>query len=440
MPSPARLAAFEILGAVNRGARDLSAALAAARRTLSDPRDQALAAEIATGALRWQGAIDFLLAHYARRPLARLDPPVRDLLRAGVYQLLFLDRVPPHAVVHDAVEMARRAGKRSAAGLVNAVLRAIEREKDRLPWPADPGLADDRSARLAFLSVARSHPAWLVERWMDREGYANAEAWTRFNNEPAPITLRVNTLAASVDEVRADLERLGVMVEPAQYAPTALVVRHGHPLATPLADTGRFFVQDEASQLVAAMAGARPGERVLDACASPGGKTTALAACMEDRGLLAAVDVRPRRVALLRQTVRASRAHVVRVVRADVRQPLPFAPGFDLALLDAPCSGLGTLRRDPDIRWRRTAEQLAPMAESQFAMLGQVAAGVRPGGLCHLLERAGGERPGRGPVSRGPPGLCGRGSPAARPADSSGRGRGAGPRRTPPNAPMAARS
>jgi 16S rRNA (cytosine967-C5)-methyltransferase len=128
------------------------------------------------------------------------------------------------------------------------------------------------------------------------------------------------------------------------------------------------------------MAGARPGERVLDACASPGGKTTALAACMEDRGLLAAVDVRPRRVALLRQTVRASRAHVVRVVRADVRQPLPFAPGFDLALLDAPCSGLGTLRRDPDIRWRRTAEQLAPMAESQFAMLGQVAAGVRPGG------------------------------------------------------------
>ena len=380
MMSAARWAAFETLRAVNAGARDLPAALVAARARLDDPRDQALAAEIATGVLRWRAALDHLVAHFAGRPLARLDPPIVDVLRVGAYQLLHLDRVPASAAINDAVDMAKRAGKRSAAGLVNAVLRAIDRARGALPLPPDPGPDGPRAAQLDYLAVTLSHPRWLVERWLDREGFANAAAHATFDNTPARLTLRVNTLATSPLDLTRELAAHGVEVEPARFAPFGLVVRRGNPLATPVAGTGRFVVQDEASQLVAAMVGARAGERVLDACASPGGKTTAMAAAMRDEGLVVAVDVRPRRIGLLRRGVAASGARAVRVVRADVTRALPFAARFDRALLDAPCSGLGTLRRDPEIRWRRTPADLVRLAGAQLAMLDQVAAALLPGG------------------------------------------------------------
>ena len=389
MIAPARAAAYEVLRAVNAPSRstqssggatplDLPSALGSARRGLSDERDRALAGEIATGTLRWQGAFDHLIVEYAGRPLGRLDPEIADILRMGMFQLLHLTRVPASAIVDDAVQLAKRAGKRSAAPLVNAVLRRVSRERDHLPLPA----RDERTrdAAVAYLAKTLSHPQWLVERWLDRVGFADAERWCRFNNSPAALTVRANLLRTTREQLAEDLAAHDVVSRAARFAPDALVIESGNPLATPLAASGAFFVQDEASQLVALMSGVRPGERVLDACASPGGKTTAMAAAMADDGLIAAADVRPRRVRLLAEAVRRSGASIIHVVHADAAAPAPFREPFDCVLLDAPCSGLGTVRRDPDIKWRRREEDLTRSAEMQTRMLAALADVVRPGG------------------------------------------------------------
>ena len=381
MISPARLAAYDVLRAVNSGRSDLPTALARVRPRLADERDRALAAEIATGTLRWQGAFDLVIAAFAARPVAKLDPEVVDVLRMTAFQLLHLDRIPASAAVNDAVNLVSKAGKRSASGLVNAVLRRISRERNRLPLPPEPPASGrDEVADIAYLSGALSHPEWIVRRWLDRYGFAAVRAWAMFNNRPAALSLRVNTLKTSREALSILLARCGVATEPARFAPDALVVREGNPLLTPIAGDGLFIVQDEASQLVALVAAAAPGERVLDACASPGGKTTAMAAAMGNEGLIVATDVRGRRVDLLSRAVKAAGATCVRVVQADAAGVLPFAARFDCVLLDAPCSGLGTLRRDPEIRWRRTEASLEPLARTQVSLLERAADVLRPGG------------------------------------------------------------
>ncbi len=373
MIAPARLAAYETLRAVSSARADLPNALARARTKLTDERDRALAGEIATGTLRWRATFDHVIANFAKRPASKLDPEVLDILRITAFQLLHLDRVPASAAVNDAVDLTRKAGKKSAAPLVNAVLRRISRERDRLPLPA-------REHPLDYLAVTLSHPRWLVERWMARYGFDAAEAWARFDNDPAALTLRANTLRTTRDDVAAKLAEAGVATEPTRYAPDGLVARAGNPLLTPLANEGLFTVQDEASQLVALFAAARAGERVLDLCASPGGKTTAMAAAMGDEGFVVACDVRARRIDLLARAVHASGARCIRIVQADAAAPLPFRRQFDRLLLDAPCSGLGTLRRDPDIRWRRTEQDLPILASAQLAMIERAAAVVGAGG------------------------------------------------------------
>src|SRR5262245_21418977 len=372
MIAPARLAAYEAALAVGRGRADLPSSLARARERLRDERDRALAGEIATGAVRWQNAADHIVHAFSGRPSAKLDAEVLAILRISIFQLLHLDRVPASAVVDDAVQLTKKAGKSSAAGFVNALLRRVSRERERLPLPSAPPLD--------FLSITLSHPAWLVERWLARHGAGHAERWARFDNTPASLTLRVNTLVTTRDALARDLEAVDVLTETARFAPDALVVTEGNPLLTSLAGTGAFVVQDEASQLVGAFAAAAPGERILDACASPGGKTTQMAAAMRDAGTIVAADVRGRRLALRTRAVTASGARWIRVVQADARGAPPYRASFDAVLIDAPCSGLGTIRRDPDVRWRRTESDLAPLAAAQREMLERLAAIVRPGG------------------------------------------------------------
>ena len=380
MISPARAAAFKILRALSDGHADLPTAIAAARAGLTDERDRALAAEIATGVQRWRAALDHVIVACSKRDLDRLDPEVADILRLSAYQLLHLTRVPASAVVDDAVNLTRRAAKKSAAGFVNAVLRAVSRGRRSLPLPVRPSGAGDREAALDYLSITLSHPRWLAARWLDRFGFDAAEAWMRFDNAAAPVTLRANRLAVSIPDLIERLHADDVAVRPGRFAPDALIVESGHPLRGADAAAGLFLVQDEASQLIALLAGERPGDLVLDTCAAPGGKTTALAAAMANRGRLVACDIRPRRLNLLRRTVTASGASNVSLVRANFLQPVPFRAAFDCVLVDAPCSGLGTLRRDPDIRWRRREGDLAALAAAQLTMLGHAARAVAPGG------------------------------------------------------------
>lgn len=378
MISPARAAAYEILRRVNGSLTDLPAALARARTDLKDERDRALAGEIATGTLRWQAAFDHTIAAFAARPVSRLDPEVVDILRMTMFQLLHLTRVPPSAAVDEAVNLAKKAGKRSAAPLVNAILRRVSRERDALPLP--PRDANARQGSLAYLTTTLSHPGWLVARWLDRHGFDATERWCEFNNASAALTLRANRLKTTRDALADALQHYAVVTRPARFAPDALIVESGNPLRTPLARTGAFVVQDEASQVVTFMTGVRRDERVLDACASPGGKTTAMAAAMGDDGLIVAMDVRPRRVRLLAETVRRSGARSIRVMQADASASAPFATQFDCVLVDAPCSGLGTLRRDPDIKWRRQEQDLRHSADAQMRLLNVLSRSVRPGG------------------------------------------------------------
>lgn len=378
MIAPARVAAYEILRRVSNGRADLPGAIAGVRPSLPDERDRALATDIATGAVRWRGALDFLIASAATRPIARLDGEVVDILRLSLYQLLHLTRVPASAVVDDGVQLTKKAGKKSASGFVNAVLRGISRSRQHLPLPRRPDDGSHRDAALDYLSITLSHPRWLAERWFDRVGFERTEAWMRFNNEPAPLTLRTNPLRTTRADLLEHLVALGVQAHAARFAPDGIVVDAGN--LQDEAARGEFVVQDEASQLVALLAGQEPGPLVLDTCASPGGKATAIAMTLDVGARLVACDVRQKRMALLRRTVAASGALNIRLVQADATRPLPFSRPFSTVIVDAPCSGLGTLRRDPDIRWTRGPESLAALASAQQRLLVNAAAVVEPGG------------------------------------------------------------
>ncbi len=232
-------------------------------------------------------------------------------------------------------------------------------------------------AALDYLSITLSHPRWLATRWYDRLGFEAAEAWMIFNNAPAPLTLRVNRLRTTPSALIERLAADDIRVRRGAFAPDALIVEEGSPLRVVRDD---LLVQDEASQLVALLADPTPGSRVLDTCASPGGKTAAMAATLGATGVLVACDVRERRMDLLRRTLAQAGAGRVRLVQADALRTLPFSTTFDLVLVDAPCSGLGTLRRDPDIRWRRREEDIPNLAAAELTMLKRAADMVAPGG------------------------------------------------------------
>ena len=377
MTAPARRAALQALVAIDADRADLPSALATSRSSLTDDRDRALTATIVTGTLRWQRTLDHLVEHFAKRPLTKIDPQILAVLRLSLFQLLHLDRVPAAAIVDDAVSLTRAARKSSASGFVNAVLRSMLRQQHRLPLPTRPADPDDRPAALAYLGITFSHPEWLVSRWLDRYGFDRVEAWVQFNNDAAPLTIRVNTLKVTREQLQGVLAHHDVETSLTRYAPDGLMVTTGNPLRTE--EDELFFVQDEASQLVPLAMDAQPDERILDLCASPGGKTVAMSAAMHDSGTLIASDVRTARIRLLRDTVARSGARHAHIVHIPLQGPLPFN-AFDRVLVDAPCSGLGTIRRDPDIRWRRAESDLPRLAEQQVDLLMRAANVVRPGG------------------------------------------------------------
>jgi 16S rRNA (cytosine967-C5)-methyltransferase len=368
MIAPARRAAMDALGHIDDGALDLGEAVARARQPLHDERDRGLLLELVAGTLRMRRAIDYQLALRVNRPLEKLDQAVLRVLRLSGFQLIYLSRLPASAIINDAVELTRRAGKTSAAGLANAVLRALSRDRAHLTWPDD-------------LSIVHSHPRWLVDRWIARYGASATGDWLRFNNRPAALCLAVNRTLTTREDLAAELAQAGVKTAPTSHAAHGLQVLEGHPLGLDAFSGGRFIVQDEASQLIAELVTARPGQRILDLCASPGGKTVALSAAAGAQGSIVACDVRPHRVRLLNRTLARCRIANATVVHVSEDGPLPFRDAaFDVVLIDAPCSGLGTVRRDPDIRWRRTADDLARFAAAQRRLLSRAAALATPGG------------------------------------------------------------
>ncbi|HAR98032.1 MAG TPA: 16S rRNA (cytosine(967)-C(5))-methyltransferase RsmB [Syntrophus sp. (in: bacteria)] len=356
-------------------------------RLLEDPRDRGLATRLVYDTLRMQGRLDWILRQICRGRLADLEPVTRAILRTALYQLEFADRIPAFAAVDAAVELAKARVPERAA-LVNAVLRSALRKRDAIRWP-DP--VRDPAGHIA---ATASHPLWLVRRWLAVYGPGETAALCRADNETPPCTLRVNRLRITPAAGREALAAAGLACEPTPFSPDGLAVAGA---AASLSETAPFregglHIQDEASQLVAPLVDPRPGETLLDLCAGSGGKTTHLAALLENSGEILAVDIHPRKLADLETLARRLGATPIRTWAGDAEADLgeAFHARFDRVLVDAPCSGTGTLRRNPEIKWRLQPRDLGPLVRRQRRILDAAAAYPRRGGLlvyatCALL-------------------------------------------------------
>jgi len=362
--TPARRVAFAVVRRVFEQGAYADRALHGEARGL-DARERALAMQLAFGTVQRRLTLDYLIEALAR-PVADLDARTLAALRLGLYQLAFLDGLAPHAVVGESVELAK--GSSGGHKLVNAVLRRATRELPALP-------ADDTPAGAA---IAHSYPPWLVELWWERFGPDETRALLRAGNEPGELALRANTLVTTRDELAAALP---VASRPAgDELPEGLVVEgrfdaHAHELWR----RGAYVAQSRASMLVARALDPQPGERVLDLCAAPGGKTTHLAALMRDEGEIVAVERHAGRAEALRRTCERTRAQQVAVTVGDAARFTADEP-FDRVLVDPPCSGLGTLQGHPDLRWRSSPEAIERLARTQRAILRAGVAALRPGG------------------------------------------------------------
>ena len=336
-----------------------------------DARDRAFLRELVYGVLRRRSRLDFVFGRFLNKP--NVAPPVREALRLGAYQLLFMDRVPAHGAVDGAVSLLDRKNTDWARGLVNAVLRKVAAREVEPPEDIED-----------YLAVWESHPRWLVRRWLRALGDVEARRRCLANNEEAPVVFRVNTRSSDARSLAAELAGEGVATRPGCADPDCLVFLPGESArGARFSDTaaygeGKFIVMDESSSLVSRFAGAAPGESVLDACAAPGGKTACLVWAAGDGGCVVAGEASPRRLALLQRNCVRIRADA-RLLRMDAVRP-PFHRAFDLVLVDAPCSGLGVFRRHPDARWRLQERDLASQAKRQKALLRGAARAVRPGG------------------------------------------------------------
>jgi 16S rRNA (cytosine967-C5)-methyltransferase len=374
--SPARRAAFEVLRRVEEEGAFAAPLLANLPASLST-EDRGLAYELTLGVLRRQFWLDRAIEHFAGRGAGKLDAPVRRALRMGLFQLRFLGRVPAHAAVNESVNAAHAGGFRSAAPFINAVLRRATREPDF--DPAD-GIVDP----LERIAVSTSHPPKLVRRWAAAFGQEEAAAFAAANNDSAPASFRVNTLKADAEAVVAGLRAEGLTVTPSRVAPGGWRLEGGAGASTALrelAGRGLVYMQDEASQLVAHVVGASAGERVLDVCAAPGSKATHVAALAGGGARVVAGDLYEHRLRVVSESCARLGAEGVGLVAYNAEGALPFADeSFDRVLVDAPCTGTGTLRHNPEIRWRLSNESLRELPAVQSRILSEAARVVRHGG------------------------------------------------------------
>jgi len=375
----ARAVALDVLLSVERDQKTADEALDHwVRQRALDARDRALALELAYGVLRHRTTLDWRLDHVATKSMAKLPVRVRMALRLGAYQLLHLEKIPPSAAVNESVALIKAGSPGHWPGFVNAVLRALIRTPAP-PWP------DHAADPVRSLSVRHACPAWLAERWIARFGLQAAEALCRATTEIPPLTIRVNTLRISRDALAARFRELGHEVRPTRISPVGLILDKRGPITElPWFHEGAFYVEDEAAQLVAPILDPQPGESVLDACSAPGGKTTHLAALMRNSGEIIAADSSAARLGLVEDNCRRLGIDIVRPIRADATVSLPRSlheRRFDRILVDAPCSGLGVLRRHPDGKWRKEAESLTQHQQRQRRLLDETCRLLRPGGV-----------------------------------------------------------
>lgn len=374
MPDNARKNALMILNRLNSEQETLDNLVE--NVVMADRRDRALFNALVYGVLRWRAKLDWIIAHFSKTPPDKIDPQILNILRLGLFQILYLDRVPDSAAVNTAVEMAKPIAAIWTVRFVNGLLRnAIRHHKD-VVYP------DIDKNPIAALSVNKSFPEWLIRRWVERFGVEETETLCDAMNAVAPLTLRVNTLKtnreALIAAVRDDVEN----AEITPYSPTGIFC---HNLKKPISEmtafeNGWFQVQDEAAQLAVYLLDPRPGEKILDACAGLGGKTGTIAQLMNDHGMIAASDKDARKLSRLDAEMTRLGISIVKTSVRDLEKTPSLTEQFDRVLLDAPCSGLGVMRRNPDIKWAISKKNIKRYAQKQQVLLENAAGLVRAGG------------------------------------------------------------
>ncbi|MBZ4652766.1 MAG: rRNA ((967)-C(5))-methyltransferase [Peptococcaceae bacterium] len=337
--------------------------------------DRAFVTELVYGTIKYQARLDWFI-HQLVKKAGKLETGPRLLLRLAFYQLNHMDRVPPAAVTDEAVKLAKKLFHRGVAGLINGVLRNYLRNPGQVKLPRQE---DDP---LLYLEVVYSHPRWMVRRWLDRYGLENTIKLCEFNNAPADLWIRTNTLRTTRESLQDRLATEGCEVALSHKVPEGLLLKSAPPLNKLSAfQAGLFTVQDESSMLVAHMLKPKPHQTVLDVCAGPGGKTTHLAQLMEDKGLIVACDVHEHRLNLINENARRLGITIIRTQLQDATKIGEIAKAhYPLILVDAPCSGLGVIRRRPDARWRKKPEDITILASLQKAILESVLKVLAPGG------------------------------------------------------------
>ena len=354
------------------------------QESLSDRRESALATQLFLGVLQNGSFLDYYIDRFCKGNRGKLEPKIRDILRLGAYQLLFLDKIPVHAAVSESVALCKDSGLGRASGLVNAVLRRLAENRDHLPEIPGKGSAQ-------YLSTRYSHPLWLTERLIRQHGYAHTEGFFAANNTPTEIAVQINTLRTDRESVQNSIICSGVTMETPSWPDNCLLLSGGHISELPGFSDGFYYVQDRAAAMAVQIADPRPGWRVLDACAAPGGKSFAAAIRMQNSGRITACDIHANKLSLIREGAERLGLSVVETFVRDARMPNEaWRASFDLVIADVPCSGFGVIRKKPEIRSKRE-EELATLPQVQSDILERQAAFVRPGGCllystCTVLQ------------------------------------------------------
>ncbi len=339
------------------------------------PLDRRLATELVYGSVKACGTLDWLLGHYVKKPLSQTDPLVVNILRLGMYQLYFMDKIPSSAAVNESVNLAKTFAHPGASGFVNAVLRSAVREPEKVRYP---NLAKDP---LRHIALREFHPEWLVRHWLDKLGTGETLALCHFNNSYPPLSLRTNTLRISREDLLQKLAEAGAEAEPSVLIPEGILCRRMGDEPLRFLREGLCQAQDESSMLVAHVVAPQPGDFVIDACAAPGGKSTHMATLMQNQGRVLATDIHPHKILLIEDNRRRLGLDIIEARQLDATElHLSYAMQADRVLVDAPCSGLGVLRRRPDARWRKETS-LKELPALQKKILQSAAQCVKPGGV-----------------------------------------------------------
>ena len=354
---------------------------------LSGTPDGRLLTHLVYGVLRFQGHLDWILAKFYRGDFDKMDEGIKNILRVGLYQLKFSDRLPAFAVVDEAVKIAKIIQPEKSA-LVNAILRNYLRRGQKIPFPSL------KNNPAEYIAAFHSHPLWLVKKWINIFGPKETMSLCSANNEIPPLTVRVNTLKTSREEFTQKLTAAGFTATPTNYSPDGIILTDS---AGPIQNTNFFSegflrIQDEAAQLISYLINPNSAESILDACAGAGGKATHLAAILKNKGQIVAVDRNPEKIAELKKEATRLGINIIETQTGDLSVGLPdsLKEKFDHVLVDAPCSGLGTLRRNPEIKWRTTEKDLRNFAAAQKVILQNASKAVKKGGCliyctCSLL-------------------------------------------------------